>query len=116
VQQSARAVQPPGDAREDWRILRAFSARVGKTLPYDDLDGVRRRLAEIDPAFARVGELTRLACTDQSFPPGDPATLSADPIVYAVENYYRTDPISRASVTMAACTDIIGGQTALAAE
>ena len=116
VQRSARAVQPPGEARDDWRILRAFSQHVGHTLPYDDLTAVRARLAEVNPAFARVDELARYACTDNSGPIGDPTALSADPFVPLIENYYRTDPISRASITMAACTDIIGNQPALAAE
>jgi NADH-quinone oxidoreductase subunit G len=106
VQRAEFALYPPGEAREDWKILRAFSELIGRPLPYDDLDGVRARLAEVNPVFARIGELPRLACTDPGGPPGDPAALAPDPFVPAVANYYQTDPISRASPTMTACTEI----------
>ena len=106
VQRAEFALYPPGEAREDWKILRAFSELVGHPLPYDQLDDVRARLVEVNRVFARVGELPRLACTDPSGPPGDPTALASDPFVPAVANYYQTDPISRASPTMTACTEI----------
>lgn len=43
-----------GDAREDWKIVRALSEVVGKTLPYDSLDGVRARLADVAPHLGHV--------------------------------------------------------------
>ena len=43
-----------GDAREDWAILRALSEVLGKPLPYDTLDGVRARLADVAPHFSHV--------------------------------------------------------------
>ncbi len=104
VQRGLLAVYPPGDAREDWTILRAFSEVVGHTLPYDNIDALRTRLDQVNPVFGRVGFLPRFGCTDQSGPSGDPAALSDTPLEPAVENYYQTDPISRASPTMAACT------------
>ena len=52
VQRGRLAVFPPGNAREDWKILRAFSARVGEPLPYDTLDALRRHMAEVAPVFA----------------------------------------------------------------
>ena len=55
VQRGRLAVYPPGEAREDWKILRAASEVLGKRLPYDALDGVRARLAEVNPVFARHG-------------------------------------------------------------
>ena len=104
VQRAALATYPPGDAREDWKILRAFSETIGHKLPFDDLAAVRRRLAEVSPVFARPGELPRYICTDHTGPQGDPAVLAADAFVPAVPNYYQTDPISRASHTMELCT------------
>ena len=95
---------PPGDAREDWKILRAFSELAGHTLPYDTIDALRDRLQQVNPVFARVGYLPRFGCTDQSGPTGDPAVLSDAPFEPVVTNYYQTDPISRVSPTMAACT------------
>ena len=104
VQRGFLAVYPPGEAREDWKILRAFSETVGHTLPYDTIDALRARLEQVNPVFGRVGFLPRFGCTDQSGPAGDPAALSDAPFEPAIANYYQTDPISRASPTMAACT------------
>ncbi len=44
VQRAQQATTPPGDAREDWKILRALSQVLGKTLPYDSLAQIRARL------------------------------------------------------------------------
>lgn len=54
VQRTKRAVGPPGDAREDWKILRALSDVLGVRLPYDTVSQVRERLADVAPHFARV--------------------------------------------------------------
>ena len=116
VQRAALAVYPPGEAREDWKIVRAFSEMIGHTLPYDDIDALRARLEATNSAFGRVGYLPRFGCTDQSAPAGDPAALSDTPFAPAIANYYQTDPISRASPTMAACTATLAGTTLAAAE
>jgi NADH-quinone oxidoreductase subunit G len=103
AQRAFKAVDPPGDAREDWTILRAFSAVIGKTLPYDTIEAVRQRLEQVNPVFGRVGFLSRFGCSDHTGPTGDPAVLSDAPLASNVANYYVTDPISRSSPTMAAC-------------
>ncbi|HTU56611.1 MAG TPA: NADH-quinone oxidoreductase subunit NuoG [Acetobacteraceae bacterium] len=110
------AVYPPGEAREDWKILRALSGVLGRPLPYDDLASLRRRLEAAHPAFARVGAVARAFCEDFAGPAGDPAAMLPSPFVPAIADYYRTDPISRASPTMARCTATFGTGTALAAE
>jgi NADH-quinone oxidoreductase subunit G len=115
AQRGFKAVYPPGEAREDWTILRAFSATIGKPLPYDTLDQLRTRLEQFNPVFARIGFLPRFGCSDHTGPLGDPAALSDAPFVSAVANYYQTDPISRASPTMAACVEALA-VPALAAE
>ncbi len=104
VQRGFLAVYPPGEAREDWKILRAFSQVIGHPLPYDDLEALRRRLEQVNPVFGRVGFLPRFGCSDLTPPAGDPAAISAAPFVAPVTTYYQTDPISRASPTMAECT------------
>ncbi len=104
VQRGYVAVQPPGEAREDWAILRAFSAVIGKPLPYDDIQGVREHLAAVNPVFATVQALPRHGCGDQASPSGDPASVDATPLQPAVPNYYQTNAINRASATMAECT------------
>jgi NADH-quinone oxidoreductase subunit G len=115
VQRGARAVYPPGEAREDWAILRAFSDVVGHRLPYDTIEALRQRLQQVNPVFARVGFLPRFGGTQQAGPAGDPAALGDAAFAPAIVNYYQTDPISRASPTMAACTASLA-QPALAAE
>jgi len=101
VQQARRAVFPPGDAREDWKILRALSDVLGRRLPFDTLAQLRRRLIEAKPVFAAVDEIMPAPWG----PFGKEGTLDAQPLGYALEEFYRTDPISRASPTMAACVD-----------
>jgi len=104
VQRGYVAVQPPGEAREDWSILRAFSAVLGKPLPYDNIQGVRERLAAVNPVFRTLQDLPRRGCTDQAGPSGDPVAIGQDPLQPAVLNYYQTNAINRASATMAECT------------
>ncbi|MBN9561626.1 MAG: NADH-quinone oxidoreductase subunit G [Alphaproteobacteria bacterium] len=116
VQRGLLAVYPPGQAREDWRIVRAFSEVIGRTLPYNDLPALRKRLEQANPVFARVGFLPRFGAGDESGPAGDPTAMSAAPLAPAVTNYYQTDAITRASPTMAACTEIYVAPTLQAAE
>ncbi len=107
VQRGYRALFAPGDAREDWRILRAFSAVIGHALPYDDLDALRARLERANPVFARVG-LARFGASEQAGPAGggEHAAMDGAPFKEAVADYYQTNPISRASLTMAECSRI----------
>jgi NADH-quinone oxidoreductase subunit G len=115
AQHGWQALFPPGDAREDWRILRAFSDVIGHTLPYDDQDAVRARLAQVNPVFARAG-LKRFGAGDRTAPHGDPAALAADAFRPALADYYLTNPISRASLTMAECSRTYAAPLAVAAE
>ena len=101
VQLSRRAVFPPGEAREDWKILRALSEVLGRRLPYDTLPQLRRRLAELVPSFAAVDTVT--AADWGRF--GSEGTVDPQPFAYPIHDFYRTDPISRASPTMAACSE-----------
>jgi NADH-quinone oxidoreductase subunit G len=123
VQRGALAVYPPGEAREDWKILRAFSATVDRTLPYDDIAALRARLEQVNPVFARLDILPReLApakaggCLDTTGPAGDPAGMRTTAFTPWIVNYYQTDPISRASPTMAECARIHAPAPAQAAE
>ena len=110
VQLGRRANFPPGEAREDWAILRALSERLGKTLPYDSLDQVRARLVAVNRSFAALDQ--QAAGGWGSF--GKPGTTSDAAFVSPVANYYMTCPISRASRTMAEC--MASRQQVLAAE
>ncbi len=116
VQHSFQAIKPPGEAREDWTIIRALSSRLGHPLPYDTLPALRARLAALYPVFNEIGTLRRLAGTDASAPAGDSAAVDAAPLAWPMPNYYQTDPISRASPTMAACVAAHYAPSAKAAE
>ena len=114
VQAGFVAVKAPGDAREDWRIIRALSAYMGHALPYDTLQELRAHLAAKYPVFA--ADFHRFAGTDTVAPAGDVAALSSAPFVPVFENYYQTDAVSRASPTMAACVAAHAPAPAEAAE
>jgi NADH-quinone oxidoreductase subunit G len=116
VQRGALSVFPPGEAREDWKILRAFSAYVDRKLPYDDLGALRARLEQVNPVFARIDILARTGCGDTRGPAGDPDRLRGADFVPWIADYYQTDPISRASPTMAECSLVHAPATARAAE
>ncbi len=107
------AVKPPGDAREDWRILRAISAYLGHALPYDTLEQLRDHLKAEYPVFAE--EFRRFAGTDTAGPAAAGA-MSNVPFTPPLPNYYQTDVISRSSPTMAACVAAHNPALAEAAE
>ncbi|MCS6855069.1 MAG: NADH-quinone oxidoreductase subunit NuoG [Elioraea sp.] len=112
VQATERAVFPPGEAREDWKILRALSDAVGATLPYDTLEALRHRLAQEPRLSSPLG----LGCADPAGPAGDPEMMGEAAFVSPIVDYYRTDPIGRASPTMAACAALRAPRSAVAAE
>ena len=115
VQIAFGAVLPPGEAREDWRVLRAFSEVLGHPLPYDDIEALRARLAEVNPVFARQG-LPRFGASDMTGPAGDPRLMGVAPFAPAFGDYYQTNPISRASPTMAECSRVYAAPLLQAAE
>ena len=106
VQRGERAVFPPGDAREDWTILRALSAVLGKTLPFDTLDELRAAMATDTPALATLG----LATFDWT-PPALDAVASGEITAYPIQDFYLTNAICRASPTMQRCSaELVHGQ------
>ena len=105
VQQARQATFPPGDAREDWKILRALSEAVGKTLPYDDIAQVRARLAKANPIFKEPD--TVKPAEWKSF--GTDGKCDTSPFSLVIENFYMTDPVSRASAVMRDCTEAFTG-------
>lgn len=116
VQMGDRAAFPPGDAREDWAILRALSGHLGKTLPFDSLAGLRRALYEAYPQFAAIDGL----------PAGDAGVIGGlaglggktdkAGFVSPVSDFYQTNPIARASAVMAECSALASGRHRQAAE
>jgi NADH-quinone oxidoreductase subunit G len=101
AQQGWRAIFPVGDAREDWAIVRALSGALDLTLPYNTIDAVRERMVELSQTFASLNVPIKAEWTDF----GKAGDMKSDGFVSPVRNFYMTDPISRASVTMAKCTE-----------
>ncbi|HRD29789.1 MAG TPA: molybdopterin-dependent oxidoreductase, partial [Caulobacter sp.] len=117
VQMGERAVFPKGEAREDWAILRALSEHVGARLPYDSLDQLRLRLFADHPTFGQIdfapGSIP--VAVDLSGL-GDGGKVSDEPFAGAVTAFHLTNPIARASVTMAECAALASGAAQMAAE
>jgi len=107
VQRAQIAVFPPGEAREDWAIIRALSDALDARLPYDTLDQVRARMAEINSVFAPFESLEAAEWGDF----GAKGNVKAGGFASPISNFYMTCPISRASATMAACTQALFGDT-----
>jgi NADH-quinone oxidoreductase subunit G len=109
VQLSERAVDPPGDAREDWSIFRALSDVLGEPLPFDTFGELRAALYSEYPAFAQPG-LVAFAWA----PPALAATKIAKDteVAYPIKDFYLTNPIARSSPTMQRCSaEILHGET-----
>lgn len=102
VQQARRAVFPPGQAKEDWAILRALARALGKPLAYDSIVQLRARMAQVAPHFAQVGEVVSNPMKPVSRP--EKFRFAPAPLTDFILNFYMSDPISRASRTMAECT------------
>ncbi|MCA6285663.1 NADH-quinone oxidoreductase subunit NuoG [Phenylobacterium sp.] len=114
VQMGQRAVFPKGEAREDWTILRALSERLGKTLPYDSLDQLRARLFADHPTFGQIDWAPRGQADLSAI--GAAGDLGDTPLSSAVKAFHLTNPVARASVTMAECAALAAGPAKLAAE
>ena len=117
VQRTQRAVAPKGDAREDWAIVRALSAYVGKTLPYDSLVQLREKLGADHPTFLGLDFAPGRHGASVAPPYGAAAALQSTPFRNAVAAFHLTNPIARASRTMAECAELAAGvNPAVAAE
>ncbi len=101
VQRTERAVFPPGEARDDWKILAEILQALGHPQGLDNIDQVRSRMVAINPSFDSLGEIKPAAW--KSF--GKKGNIGTAPFRPPVDNFYMTDPISRSSVTMALCSE-----------
>jgi NADH-quinone oxidoreductase subunit G len=103
VQMATRAVFPKGDAKEDWAILRALSDRLDKVLPYDSLNQLRAKLFADHPTFGQIDHVVTGAPLDLDGV-GEAGTVQEGPFAGPIVDFYLTNPIARASVTMAECS------------
>ncbi|MCH4094176.1 MAG: NADH-quinone oxidoreductase subunit NuoG [Acetobacter peroxydans] len=113
VQRAFRAVFAPGEAREDWRIIRAFSEVVAHTLPYDTLEQLRDRLAAVNPVFGMTGaNVAQIPGSAVAAEASETVTFDETPFRPVIRDYYQTNVISRASQTMAECSAVYGAAAA----
>ena len=115
VQMAERAAFPPGDAREDWAILRALSDVLGHKLPYDSLAQLRAALFKAHPHLAQLDRIAAGQSSDIEKLAGLGGTPDKAPFVPALEDFYLTNPIARASAVMGECSAIAEGNAALTA-
>jgi NADH-quinone oxidoreductase subunit G len=119
VQFARRAAFPPGEAKEDWAILRALSDVLGVRLPYDNRGALLAALEKDMPHFAGLGATPVHADTSLATWSGIGESGALDtktPVTHAIADYYLTNPIARASLTMAQCSQEFGGGAKMAAQ
>jgi len=116
VQMTNRASFPPGEAREDWAILRALSAVLGKALSFDSLSQLRKSLFVAHPHFAAINGIAVSDAGAINVLAGLGGKVGKDAFHSPVTDFYLTNPIARASKTMAACSALAKARIPLAAE
>ena len=118
MQQARRAAFPPGDAKEDWAILRALSDVLSVKLPYDNRAQLLKALEADVTHFGDVGTAPVHADTNAATweDIGQSGPLDSRPLAHTVTDYWLTNPIARASQTMAQCSREFGAANKMAAE
>ena len=110
VQMTQKAVFPPGDAKEDWAIVRALSARLNMTLPYDSLSALRGTMYRTFPLLARIDHLEPSSADDLAALRQVKAGMSSEPFAPAVGDFYMSNPIARSSAIMAELSAMMAGR------
>jgi NADH-quinone oxidoreductase subunit G len=116
VQITGRAAFPPGEAREDWAIMRALSEVMGRKLAYDSLAGLRQAIFKAVPHLMQIDQIEPGKADDITALAGKGGSLEKPPFKSLIEDYYLTNPIARASAVMAECSRLASGQMLTAAE
>ncbi|TZG37230.1 NADH-quinone oxidoreductase subunit NuoG [Agrobacterium sp. B1(2019)] len=116
VQVGNRAGFAPGEAREDWAILRALSDVLGKKLPFDSLSALRGQLYVAHPHLAETDEIVAGKATDIEALAGKTGSLVKSAFASPVKDFYLTNPIARASAVMAECSALARNNFQAAAE
>jgi NADH-quinone oxidoreductase subunit G len=111
-----RAGFPPGEAREDWAIMRALSDVLGKKLPYDSLAALRQAIFKAVPHLMRIDQIEAGNAADLKTLAGRSGAVEKGPFKASVVDFYLTNPIARASAVMAECSRLASGHMLTAAE
>lgn len=116
VQMGNRAGFAPGDAREEWAIIRALSDVLGKKLPFDSLAALRRELYQAYPHFNALDEIAPASAGDILELAKKPVSLGKSGFASSIKDFYLTNPIARASAVMAECSALARDNFKAAAE
>ena len=116
AQMANRAGFPPGEAKEDWAIIRALSDVLGKKLPYDSLAALRQAIFKAVPHLMRLDQIEAGNAADLKTLAGRSGEVEKVPFKASVEDFYLTNPIARASAVMAECSRLASGHMLTAAE
>ena len=116
VQMTGRAAFAPGDAKEDWAILRALSDVLGHKLLFDSLGQLRTKLYSEFPHLARIDEIEAGDPDDVARIAGTGGRTGKSAFASPVKDFYLTNPIARASAVMAECSQLAAGGFRQAAE
>jgi NADH-quinone oxidoreductase subunit G len=115
-QMTARASFPPGDAREDWAILRSLAEKLGAAPEWTSLDGLRAAMYRIAPQLAELDVIHKADADALSeLAKGEGRTLK-EPFRSPIADFYLTNPIARASRIMGECSALKNGRALQAAE
>ncbi len=109
VQRSFQAVAPPGQAKEDWKIITALSHALAEKLaslqklplPYLSLEDVQKGLEDYHPSFQKLFQIIKNSWAP--LPQTPLGTLTSEILATTIKNFYMTNTICRHSPTMAAC-------------
>ncbi|MDK1376221.1 MULTISPECIES: NADH-quinone oxidoreductase subunit NuoG [unclassified Sinorhizobium] len=116
VQVGSRAGFAPGDAREDWAIIRALSDVLGRKLPFDSLGELRAKLYAAHPHFAEIDAIAAGNSDEIAALAQKAGEMAKSAFASPVKDFYLTNPIARASAVMAECSALARNNFKAAAE
>jgi NADH-quinone oxidoreductase subunit G len=109
VQMTSRAVFPPGDAKEDWAIIRALSAVLGQPLPFNSLNQLRAAIYAEFPHLARIDDIAAGSLADLGKLAKAAIKTKSASFASPVTEFYLSNPIARASAVMGECAQLAAG-------
>jgi NADH-quinone oxidoreductase subunit G len=115
-QMAMRAAFPPGEAREDWAIIRALSEEMGATLPWSTIEELRAAMYKVAPQLAAINSIHKADADTLSELARGEGTCNKDGFTSPIADFYLTNPIARASRVMGECSALKPGRRLQAAE
>ena len=116
VQLANRAIFPPGEARDDWAIIRGLAETLGVALPFDSLTSLRKALYAAHPHFVAVGSIEKTSAAAIEALMHAEGVVTKEPFRSAIKEYHLTNAIARASKVMGECAALQQTRHAVAAE